>query len=229
MTECGYPVADEHVPRYVAGTLAEAECERFEAHMLECPSCQAAVREAAAIRVGLRQRRRPRLPWVTGVLLAAAAVATVFLIRPTDPIRRLGRVGNVVPGFEGLSVRAGEDAASSLADRGMEAYRNGDFAAAAELLSRAEEGDPTPGLHFFLGITRLQIGDADGAVSALESALEPAGNAYEDEARLYLAKAHLSAGDAQAALDVLVAVDDGADPTQAHARALADSVRAALR
>jgi tetratricopeptide (TPR) repeat protein len=184
------------------------------------------VREGAALAAALRAmppgRRRPVLRWA--VPLAAAAVAITWLVLPPrDPVRALGRV-DAVPGFDGLPVRADPDSATALADQGMAAYRGGDFARAAALLGSAAVLDPTPAVHFFLGIARLKAGAPDSARAALHAALEPPGNPYAAEARFYLAKAWLSLRQPDSALAQLAVVPPGA-AIAARAAALADSVR----
>ena len=66
-----------------------------------------------------------------------------LVLRPVDPLARLGRV-DVVPGFEGLAVRAEADSGAALVDRGMAAYLAGDFQEAAQLLDEASELDAAP-------------------------------------------------------------------------------------
>jgi tetratricopeptide (TPR) repeat protein len=222
--ECPTRAQGDAVHRYVAGTLAPAEVEAFEIHLLDCEACQGAVREGAAVRAGLRAgpgRRFPVLGW--SVPLAAAA-ALVWLVWPaSDPLRRLGRV-DAVPTFEGLAVRADPDSAARLADRGMAAYAAGDFGEAARLLGSAAALDPSPAIRFFLGISRLRTGEPDSALAALALALEPPDNPYAGEARFYRAKAWLALGEADSALAQLAAVPAGA-AVAPRAAGLADSVR----
>src|SRR3989304_1764159 len=91
-------------------------------------------------------------------------------------------------------------APAALVDQGMEAYRAGAFDRAAEFLAAAAAREPSPGIQFFLGIARLKTGNVGAGTSALITALEPPGNPYAAEARLYLAKAWLALGDADSAL-----------------------------
>lgn len=215
------------VHRYVAGTLEGEAGDAFEVHLLECEACQRAVRDgtavAAALRVAVPGRRRAVLPWVVPLAAAAAAVAWLVWPRP-DPVRALGRVG-AVPAFDGLAVRAGPDSATTLADQGMAAYAAGEFARAAALLGAAAALDPTPAVHFFLGIARLKAGARDSGLVALRAALEPPGNPYAPEARFYLAKAWLALGRADSALAQLEAVPADAGALRPRAAALSDSIR----
>ncbi len=220
------------VHRYVAGTLGPHEVEAFEIHLLECASCQEVVREGVAIRQALSRggptSLRPRFLLWAGPIAAAAALAVWLVLRPVDPLARLARV-DVVPGFEGLAVRAEADSAATMADRGMAAYLAGDFREAARLLGGASELDPAPAVHFFLGIARLKIGASEEAIAALSLAAEPPDNPYAAEAHLYLSKAWLGLGNADSALVHLGRVSAGVADVRAHAVALADSVREAMR
>ncbi len=218
--------------RYVAGTLGPSEVEAFEIHLLECASCQVVVGEGVAIRQALSRggptSLRPRFLLWAGPIAAAAALAVWLVLRPVDPLARLGRV-DVVPGFEGLAVRAEADSGAALADRGMAAYLAGDFREAARLLGEASELDPEPAVHIFLGIARLKEGASEEAIAALAAAAEPADNPYAAEAHLYLSKAWLGLGNADSALAHLGSVLSTPSDVVAHAVALADRVREALR
>ncbi len=226
----------DHVHRYVAGTLSPNELEAFEIHLLECDRCQQAVREGVAVRAALAAAESgaerggrswsPRL--VASLTLAAAAAIALWLVLPGGELEALGRIGSP-PGMVPLPVRAEADSAALLADRGMTAYREGDYGSAAALLERAVTVEPSPGSHFFLGVARLLTGSRDEARASLEAALEPAGNPYAAEAHFYLAKTWLQSGQADSALLHLTAVPTSAEQIHAHAAALADSVRRAVR
>ena len=223
------PVAGdgELIHRYVAGTLEPVETEAFEIHLLECQRCQRAVREGAWVAAGLR-RHRPRwwgatLRWTVPIAAAAAAL-WLLLVTDSNPLAQLGRI-DPVPQFDGLPVRPALDSATALVDQGMEAYRAGAFDRAAEFLAAAAAREPSPGIQFFLGIARLKTGNVGAGASALITALEPPGNPYAAEARLYLAKAWLALGDADSALTHLAAIGSGPGAVQSHAAALADSIR----
>jgi tetratricopeptide (TPR) repeat protein len=227
----------DHVHRYVAGTLSPDELESFEVHLLECDECQRGVREGTAIRTALvvsgapAEERSPARPWrLAGSLaIAAAAAIALWFVLPGGEVEALGRIGSP-PGMVPLPVRAADaDSAAALADRGMAAYRDGDYRAAARFLERSIELEAGPGPHFFLGIARLMNGSRTAALESLRAALEPPGNPYAAEAHFYQAKAWLLAGQADSALAHLGAVPPSAGAVHAHAQALADSVRRAVR
>lgn len=220
----------EIVHRYVAGTLETDDVDAFEIHLLGCDACARAVHEGSAVAAALRlepgRARRSVVRW--GLPLAAAAAAAIWLLLPReDALERLGRVDRV-PGFDGLPVRAPLDSATALVDRGMEAYRAGDFARSAELLGAAAALESSSGVQFFLGIALLKAGAPARAAAALGAALDPPDNPYAAEARLYRAKAWLALGSADSALAQLAAVPATAGAARAHATALADSIRSAM-
>lgn len=225
---CTVAAGHDRVHRYVAGTLTAAELEAFEPHLLGCATCQALVREGFAIRAALgaapaaaRLPRRRRL--LLAALPAAAALAALYVAsRPADPLAALARVGTP-PAFTGQAVRDGSDSATSLADRGMAAYAQGRWAAAADLLGRAA-ADATPSLRFYHGIALLQSRQAERALAPLAAA---ATGAYAGDARLYRAKAWLALGRPDSALVDLDHASAAGGATTAHAAALADSIRAA--
>jgi uncharacterized protein HemY len=225
--ECSLPGSDDLIPLYVAGTMNEQELERFELHLLECAVCRGKVREGAAVRTVLHavpSRRTRPLIWALPALAAAAAAAVILLPRENE-LARLGRTA--APPFTAEPVRAQSSAA--LADQGMAAYSAGDWARASELLARAAETDPTPGVYFFLGAALLMNDDAAGALAAFRNALEPEENPYAAEARFYSAKAWLRREQADSALAELAAIPADAGALHSHAGSLADTIRAVQR
>lgn len=225
----------DHVHRYVAGTLPPEELGDFEVHLLECAECQLEVVEGAAIRVALmewpaeeRRTSRSRVLWWAAPLAAAAALTAWFLLPARDAVTRLGQIG-APPGLVSFPVRANADSVARLVDRGVEAYRRGEYREAAGLLEAATESNDGPGLRFFLGIAQILSGSPNEAIASLEAALEPEGNPYAAEARFYLAKAWLRLDNPDSALALLHAVSPARGDVRARAEALADSVRRATR
>lgn len=56
---CSIAADGERVHRYVAGTLDLEDVAQFEAHLLGCAECQAAVREGVAVAAALRRISAP--------------------------------------------------------------------------------------------------------------------------------------------------------------------------
>lgn len=175
---------------------------------------------------------------VGALILAAATAVALWYVLPGGELEALGRVAPP-PAAATLRIPAGTgpDSVARLIDRGMTAYGEGDYDAAAALLARAitarsgpeAPSDADAGAHFFLGIARLMSGSRAEARESLEAALEPAGNPYAAEARFYLAKTWLLMGRADSALAHLHAVPSSVAPTRVRAEALADSVRRTVR
>jgi hypothetical protein len=191
------------------------------------------VETAAGLAAALRQTAQPAAPvqprailrprWSIPLAVAAAIVA--IAIWPRDPLRRLADPGTP-PTFAPASVRSESDITGS-ADRGMAAYQRGDYAEAASLLAEAAGTDATPGLQFFLGISRLLSGDAPGAVDPLREVAHDDGSPYSAEAQLWLAKSWIRIGAVDSAFNVLERLADRPDSPalSAHAKALGDSLR----
>lgn len=228
---------DDEVARlWTAGSLAPEAANDFEAHLLTCNRCQRAVEHAAGITAALRSAaaghvvRRPAGRWQRWAIpVAVAAGLATLALWPRDPLARLANPGPA-PAFAPAAVRAETDAASE-SDLGMAAYQRRDYAQAATHLSAGTVGrDATPGLQFFLGVSRLLSDNPRGAVAALATAAS-SDNPYAPDAQLWLAKAWLRLGapdSATAALSVLARRSDSPQ-LSAHARALADSIREVRR
>jgi len=89
----------------------------------------------------------------------------------------------------------------------LNAYRAGDYSAAASAFVRVQGQYPDAvEIPFYLGVTRLFLGDAAGAVSSLETARRMADDTFASDARWYLAVAEERAGNraaVRAELDAL--------------------------
>jgi hypothetical protein len=241
----------ETAQRYVAGRLSPTEIEAFELHLLACEQCREEVRlgdllaptlaasrtnAPLADRDAYRERRperratepvltdgrpvsRRRRPSLMAASLAVAAVLVLAVVIRTGPdARDLG--GVIPPPFIGAAARSTVPS-GAFADAGMDAYRAGDHALAAELLGRAAASDSSPAVAFYLGVSRLVAGDATGALLALARPRGLDGSPYQDDARYFAAKAQIRLGHADSALAILRSIR-GRD----EASALADSLEA---
>ena len=233
------PSADPHsdpdvIHRYVAGTLSSSEADAFERHLLECPRCQADVREGSAIRssflspVAAAGSRRRRLAWGAMPLVpvgAAAAVLVALLVwmGRGDSTRSLGRV-ETLPRFIPLSVRAPNTETTRLLDSAMAAYGDAAFARAHAMLSELATDDAGLVVRFYAGCAALGAGDPRSATHNFARVLQEAESAgtaspYSSEARYLLAKAWLQLGEMDSASATL------ATATDVRGRALRDSVQ----
>jgi hypothetical protein len=228
----------ESLAGYVDRSIAADVRQDVESHLVTCADCRAIVADAAALTEEAAGDVAPardvaasapappaaRSPWWLAGLAAAAAVALgVWIMRPATP--------GVVPGMQEL-VAAMEMEPVRLFDarltggfryapappvtRGgtIDDLRPETRIAAAELEQAARQRNDAAG-DAALGVSRAFSGDLDGAVQALERAVqrEPANPAYQsDLSAVYLARGRRAsrAGDFTAALgaaDRAVAAD----------------------
>lgn len=104
------------------------------------------------------------------------------------------------PPYERVVLRGIADEATRKFDAGMTAYLAGDFQTTTEHLRQAAALDPDrPDIAFFLGASLLLIDANDEAVRELQRAVHLADPVFTEEARFYLAKAHLSVGAVESA------------------------------
>lgn len=227
--------------RFVAGTLTGEASERFDAHLLECPQCQAEVALAMKIRAvgadalrdvpqrapALRSLRRWALPLGT-----VAAALVLFIVAPARGDRAALRAFGAVPTapvYLGVAVRAGAagdadfdaafDAAMALYER--ESWREA-LGALDALAARTDAGDGLAPVRFFAGAAALMLDDARRADDEFTALLALGDSPYHAEARFYRAKALLRLGRAADATRELRAVRD--IELAPRAAALADSI-----
>ncbi len=102
-------LGSEEVAAYLDNTLSEAECARVKAHLADCDVCREEIVSVSKLLERAPKSRRRVIAFST--LAAAAAVLTVFLVRPSLDSTVPGRVavrGRDTPfGSEGVfGVRA---------------------------------------------------------------------------------------------------------------------------
>lgn len=179
---------------------------------------------------------RGELPaWLRTAAALALAISLVLmaivLIPSGDVDPELAELGRVVqaPVYLGTSIRAPEARPDSLFADAMDAYVAEDYAAAVDgLRATLAAGGDEPPVHFFLGASLLMLDRPEEAIDAF-AAVEASGDSpYVDEARFYRAKALLSEGEAEEALEFLQGVVGSDSPVAGHAAALVDSVRAVM-
>jgi tetratricopeptide (TPR) repeat protein len=87
--------------------------------------------------------------------------------------------------------------------KGIQAYQNRNFPAAASLLLKAAQTQPDAPLLFYLGTAQLLAGKPDDAVKTLNQATLIQDEALGEDARWYLALAYLRLGQIQKARELL--------------------------
>lgn len=215
-------VRDEAVAeRYLTDRLSDDERDRFEAHFFECQSCFEELRTLQALQAELRRNpehsvwRRAIVRWgaVAALVVATGTVAWLVTRRqPAPPVQvpaatdatagatqstPVATVADLAvvepPDYIPLRVRASAASAVRQFDQGMVHYARREYVQAARLLDAAErDGYPSAAAPFYLGIARLMSGETTGAIDALGRAA--ADQAFAEDARFFLAKAHLRAG-----------------------------------
>jgi tetratricopeptide (TPR) repeat protein len=206
---------------YLLGAVDEATRGSFELHILDCATCldeletlQALQLELEAARgtiesVASETPRRPVRMWAMGLAAAAMlAVASTLLMGPPATPDRTGiamvelvELADLRPArYTPVRLRGSENESAERFRAAMGHYLAGDFAVAATGLRQAVELDPqAPKPGFYLGVSLLLTGDTDGAIESLGHTVALGDSLYIEWAHLYLAKAHLLAGDMEAA------------------------------
>jgi len=212
--------------RYLLGTLAEAEQEAFEEHLIACTACFEQVTALCALKAELERSReqivaesavRPRpwhRPWVFAVaasVLAVAAGLGVWMMRAqpaSGPRAELAELAQFEPpAYAPVRLRGSEGEAAGRFREAMELYAVGDWRGALPGLRAAAGLNPdAPHIAFYLGACALLVGETDEAITELERTAALGDTPFLEEALFYLAKAHLQAGDVTAARDALVKV-----------------------
>ncbi len=219
--------------RYLAGTLAAEQEDRFEEHLLGCARCQDELRFMAAAGEALRERkRRRRSLWPAGMAVAAAAgLVALLIVRPQagQHLTKLGAL-DAPPIYLGMAVRSEDTRVDSLFDAAMQAYEANEYDEAVATFDAAlAAGAERPPVEFFQAASLLMLNRAERAARTFGRVIGYGDTPYLPEAHFYRAKARLRLGraaDAMADLRWLAAQDH---ELASHARALADSVEAVKR
>ncbi len=245
--DCVQAQRDELLESYVLNRLSENERDELEAHYFACDACLERVEALLLAREGLaRQRetleaeekRRERPAgwlWLAAAALVLAAVGGGLWWRAQQASGALaGALAEIArvepPTYAPVRLRGPVDEASVRFREAMEQYGRGDFAAAAAGLEAASEIRPeAPEIGFYLGASRLLVGDRRGGIRSLRGVVGLGDTPYLEEARWLLANAYLLQGDASSAraeLRALVALEG---ELEAEARALSDRIDEVVR
>jgi tetratricopeptide (TPR) repeat protein len=225
------------IERYVARRLEESEAAAFEDHLAACPSCQAEVRLAVAVRAAaieathLVGRVWPKRAW-WGAGLAAAGVVGLLFLRSSGPNPELTALGGVIepPIYLGVPVRAADEPADSQFAHAMVAYGEGRYEeSAAGIEAALAVGVDSVPAGFFLGASLLMLDRPEEAAERFRRVLALGDSPYLPESRFYLAKSLLRLGRGGEALRELELAARADDEVGRRALALADSVRAVRR
>ena len=135
----------------------------------------------------------------------AGALPAVEQPGPRLPVPSLADLAHVLPpGYTPAILRGVQGDAARRFREAMQRYVKGDYAGARAGLVVAARGDPdAPDIAFYLGICFLLTDETAGAVEQLRSTIALGDSPFLEDARFYLAKAHLRRGELQAAASEL--------------------------
>lgn len=85
----------------------------------------------------------------------------------------------------------------------IELYSERDYAAAIPALRSAADAHPELNARFYLGVCELYTGARDAGIADLKKAVAAGDSSYNEQARFYMAKGLIGAGDIAAAKDQL--------------------------
>lgn len=222
-------------------TLDPDSTDRLLARIRREADVHDAARHAAA---------RRRVLGVIGCAAALVVLATAVIVRrpvpepapAATPSRQPAAAASVPPAFRiplipapvKLTARAlvlrsdgGHAPFVDEAAPAFDAYRAGDYHAAAEAFARIAPRYPASiEVPFYLGVSRLMTDDAPGAATALQAARALDDPTFRDDVVWYLAIAAERSGDAATARASLAGLCGGASPFAARACDAATALRA---
>jgi tetratricopeptide (TPR) repeat protein len=243
--DCARVKAEGIAERYLLGTLADAEQEAFEEHLVACTACFEEVTALCALKAELERSRqqivaesagRPspwRRPWVlavaASVLAVAAGLGVWMRLQPAPgPKPELAELAQFEPpAYAPVRLRGSEDDGARHFREAMEVYSRGDWKGALPGLRAAATLDPKAShIAFYLGACALLAGETDDAIAELERTAALGDTPFLEEALFYLAKSQLRAGDVDAARRELVKVIELNGDRSAEAQGLLDRLDA---
>jgi tetratricopeptide (TPR) repeat protein len=129
-------------------------------------------------------------------------------VEPAPPPPDWRAIADVRPSpYQAPVMRVGVDEAQRTFGEAMALYAKSEYARAIPGLEAAAAADPDDaGAPFFLGVSRQLTNDDRGGIEALRAAIARGDTPNSEEARRYLARAHLRAGDPDLAIAELRAV-----------------------
>lgn len=209
----------ELMERYLRDELPASEVDSFESHVLECSECAEELQELAALGSELAHRREEieavearRGGWGSSAWVALAAVlllaaGLLFVIRPWSA-GDLGMLAEIEPpAYQEAQLRGADGDAGAHFEAGMERYVEGDYLGAVQQLEAAAELEPERiDVQFFLGASRLLLGEQQRAVTNLDRVVAGGDTPYLEEAMFMRAQARLLKGEGESAAADLRAI-----------------------
>lgn len=135
-----------------------------------------------------------------GIVLAIVTLGALWWIQPAPPSRLILLSRIEPPAYRYVPLREAEPRTQRLFAQAMKHYVAREFPAAISGLEKAHQIDPTSDrINFYLGASCLLSNQPEPAVEAFERVIVRGPGPLREEALLLKAKAHMRAGDANAA------------------------------
>jgi hypothetical protein len=225
MNPCTGAPAEQHLERYIQGTLPDSEAQQFEEHYFDCPVCLAQLEALQAVRARLKELPLEQLPaaqvptkkrgtliaWPSpaAALLALAASLFVvflsyrFLLPNLLPPAVAIHPGQPSPANSATSASTASSSVAQLADLTLPPFR------AATLRGESENAD------FAAGMKAYSAGDCRAALTSLGRVPASSGNTLA--AKFYSGACQMHLGDQSAAAVTLQRVAAAGDSPQQEA------------
>lgn len=194
------PVRSAEIGELAGGRLGAEEAAALIEHVEGCAACSTELDLVADLlhvpaRAVAGAPARGFLRRVAGfAALAAAAAALVFWLRGGEPERRPRNLAQLTPPpLAELVLRGEGEPGDADFARALESVAAEDYARACEGLRELLGTRPDePLLHFYLGVSLLQVGEFAAAVDSLRRAEEVGTGFLAEQALWYRAQAHLA-------------------------------------
>lgn len=225
------PQRARQLAELAAGTLEPDAAAALVEHAADCPACASALGRGGT--TGARAARRGPLARLVPIGIALALVAAMLYLiargarpgetrRPLEsrnPVERLAVVeAPAIPADTSSELRAA-----------LTAFEAGEWEVAARALeARLDEAPDDARAAVFLGVARLELGQAERAALALRRAWITDDRWAKDAAQWYLVHALLALGKGHVALHHLEELEHRGGPFAERAPAKAAAIRAAL-
>ena len=191
---------------YIAGKLTDTERDQFEEHFFHCEVCLQQVEAARLARDVLAAKPASKRWWLP--VLAAAAVLILAVgvwkglaprqesvvmappkpLSPTVSYELLAKIE--APVYQPSTLRGAERSSRQFREA-MNAYSAGNFAAAASAL-RVVDGVEAS---FYRAVSEVLAGDRAAGIADLRKVVAAGDTPFQSEARFYLGKSLIGAGD----------------------------------
>ena len=216
----------ELIEKYLSGKLSAEEKKAFRNRLLNDPAFNQEFQELKDIRLSVKQKARQdvkdlfnefemriekeettkdqtvmkKVISIAASIVLIAAITYVGLTNSSS-LNNQELYDKHYTTYNNLAgqVRGVATEALTLEQQAMVAYDAGNFEAATEALSQVVTMQPSAMNYFYLGVSQMEIGESEEAIKSLNSVVNNF-STFKEQARWYLALAHLKNNDEKAAL-----------------------------